>query len=379
MKFADNIMSFLFEKEERAVTQEDLYPEGFEIPYTDDRFISTNEALTITAVWAAVTDISTSIASSPLRIVDADGNEVDHPVLQLFEGSEIQSGFALIETGVLHYLMRGNLFWEIALEGLDLYNLDPDKVKVETLGRVKQFRVDGELVDPLSIIHIPGISYGGLTGMDPTYVFRRVFDLMISTERYAKKFYRTGGQYGVLQVDATSLPTPEEGKAIRSDFISAYDGEVPIVLLPKGYSLNTANSTPNNGDFVGNRIALVHDVARMFNTIASRLDPTTGSTYSNRLTDNFQYVRRTLEPHGRRITSVLNHRFLRGTGLRFEFDFSDLLKGSLHEEAQIYQGLVTSGIYLENEAREELGKDPLTLSELANNLANAVPEGLALS
>ena len=373
MNIKDNIRSFLFEKEERAITRDDIVgPEFAGGDYEDDlrtdNPISVNDALTITAVWAAVTDISTSLAAADLRVVDSGGNEVDNIALDYFDGTLIQNSFALRETMALHLVAAGDAFLELAIQDRDMYNVTPGKITVRTEGRVKVYEREGEILDPFTILHIPGISYGGLTGMNPAYVFRRVFNLMIAAERFGYRFFRTGGFWGALEMDSNAQPSQESAAQLGNDLKDVQSGRKDFLALPLGTKLNMNNATPGGAGFVNARAMLVHDVARIFNMPGSRLDPSAGSTYNNRIIDNYRFVRGTLNPHANRIVAALNDKFLQGTGLSFKFNFDELLKGSLMEEAQLYQGLVSSGIVIENEAREALGFDELTFAQLSQEI-----------
>ena len=344
----------------------------------EDRYYGSNnvtweQAITISAVWGALMEISTSMASVPVKLYEGTGQDrrlvEEDPLLTALDGNSIQNGFSMAETRVLHLLMQGNYFAEIdvdSLEGLQLYTINPTKVKVDIKNKLVNYEIDGKTYSPLEIFHIPGASYDARTGLSPANVFGRLFSLMIRTEMFASRL----ASRPILH---TSLPrgaSEEDVKVYKKQSDEMYDingMSSGTIVTTEGITVNALGLYNEEQQINESVNAHVLAVARIFRIPAARISYEENSTYNNRQQDMLRFINDTLKPIGQRQTSAFNYRFLRGTGLYLEYDFNEMKEQTLEEMASVFSTLVSAGVEV-IEAAQVAGLDGITAKELSNQM-----------
>ena len=208
------------------VTERRAHPSGLDA-WPDSGFgtiatntgVAVNEdiALTYSAVWACVRVLSETAASLPLivhRRLPGGGKARfdDHQLSRLLHGkpNPDMTQFTWKQIMTAHAVLWGNSFNEIEfLNNGDigaLWPLLPDRTRVERKNKVLRYitQSDGkEAVLPASkVLHVPGMSFDGITGYSVIRLFRESVGLGLAAEEFGARFYGSGATpKGVLEFD----------------------------------------------------------------------------------------------------------------------------------------------------------------------------------
>jgi len=185
--------------------------------------MTSEKALGIPAVYAAVSLVSDAVGSLPLKVFKqtATGKAVDttHPlssVLHQLPNPEM-TAIELRSAMQGHLMLRGNAFAEIQRDTsgrvVALWPLAPHLMTVtrdERRGLVYLYRLpDGRDVkwtwsqpktQPAPIFHVRGLGYDGYTGYSPLTLHRETLGLAYAAKEYGARFFSNAGRpSGVLK------------------------------------------------------------------------------------------------------------------------------------------------------------------------------------
>ncbi|MFB9378589.1 phage portal protein [Kineococcus gynurae] len=325
---------------------------------------------TVTRVGAAlrcVQIIAGTIAGCPINVTRrADRSSVDVPWLRATTPGT--TPFEMMETAVAHVALRGNAFLR-KLRSRDgriqgLLPIHPTRVRVEVvdateIGRpfAKLFVVDGKIpLTEYDVMHVPGLSLDGVTGISIIENVRRTFQLAESAERMATRFYERGmllsGFLSTEQdLDATKADIlKERWRAKLSGIDSAYD----VAVLDKGTKFQQLSLSPADAQFLETRKFQTTEIARMFGLPGWVLNDQEKSTsWGSGMEQQFtSMVILTFKAYMQRFEQRLTAECLNPIAEKAEFKVEGLLRGDSKARAAFYSSGITNGWMVPNEARE---------------------------
>ena len=317
--------------------------------------LSVGEVMSIPSVAQAVTDIAETIASLELRIYrkDADGKKQyidNHFLLELLErGNVHQSGYDIRRTQVLHLLVEGNSFSELAtseIEGgrLSIATIEPSRVKVYiNSDNQKRFVIeDGKDEGGINrFFHIAGASYKGLRGWSPKDLHARTFSTAIELDRYVHDLSKYSRRPNIQAKALNKATYGIVSKFVKNTLIPALSSKgQAVVEVPPDIEVETFGEPNDTKSLNQTRNEInVKEIARIFDTPSSRLGNTDSATYNNVLQDRIRFIRGTVAAKVRNIEVAYKRHFLMPDEY-IEHDIEPLLRGEFEDQAKIYTMLV---------------------------------------
>lgn len=353
--------------------------------------ISDSNALTISAVWAAVNVISSAIASLPFRVMeekDQGGLQVaqTHPAHRLLysQPNEYMTPYTLKETLIAHCLLRGNAYartvWDGAGRPAAIYPLLPHEVNPIRRGGRLLYEVTtetfNETFESEEIIHVKGLGYDGLKGYSVVAHARDSMGLSKAAEQYGSKHFSNGGTMtGVLET--ASKMTAEAAQKMGEWFDRMYSGlsaEQRTVVLGPGTKYNRVGIPPDESQFLETRNFQLSDIARWFNIPPHLIGDLSRATFSNIEAQNLSFLTLTLMPWIVRLEEEFTTKLI-GPGRKFHCDIDEqsLRRGDLAAQTTYYNAGVQGGWLTYNEVRAQQGLPPIKGGDIPQRPLNMTP------
>lgn len=361
-----------FEKKsiEHIEDLEDLIASG--TPTAAGVTVSTETALKVPAVAAAVRTISEAAATLDINVVKIadDGTETidnTHAAATLLRGqvNDWSNGFELIRSLVADALVydRGGL----ARVGknsegkpVEIIRYKPGFIQVnypdDTLR--PEYRIRGLVQSADEIIHLRGTF-----DKSPVTLSREAIGTALSMEKHAGRLFGAGGRpSGVL---TTPKPVGDEGaRKMIKGWKAAFEGpdrSGGTAVLWDGAEWKAVTLSSVDAQFQQLRLFQLQEIARAFNIPASMLGDLSRATWSNSAEMQRQFLMLCLEPWLRALEAALNRALFTEQeqgSYSVRFDRDDFTNVDLTARATAISSLVSSRVINPNEARDWLGMGP---------------------
>ena len=314
--------------------------------------VSEDNALTFSAVYAAVRIISETIASIPLNVYQADGETrvkaVGHPVQDLLAKApnSVSSTFTFREAMASNLVLHGNAYAKIEMNAAGrptaLIPLNPMKVEVKVVDGEKVYVFDKKhtYLD-YEILHFVGLSFNGLTGKSPLSMAREAVAIGLAAQEYGARFYSNGANAGGV-ITAPGRLNTEVVKRLRESWNRAQSGNSnshSTAILEEGMKYEKIGLDPEAAQFLQSRKFQVNEIARIFRIPPSYLaDLENSSTRANTEQQAIQFVRDCITPYVRRMEVELNRKLFREDepNLYAYFTMEGLMRGDQKARYEAY-------------------------------------------
>lgn len=344
--------------------------------YDGTSVIGEQTALTLSAVYRAVSLVAGAVAGLPLRVMHErdDGSRERVPsFLDYPGGRDGLTRFEWTELVMVHLLLHGNAFLQHIRNGAGafagLYPIHPSAVVVEEdNGRPggRRFDVttdDGRKVsfDARSMTHIAALSFDGLRGVSPLTVARLSLGTGISGDKAANRAFSNGAMVSGLVTPEEDL-TEDEAKAIKAgldDRITGPDKAGSLAVINRKLKFTQWTLSHQDAQFLESRAFQVEEIARWFGVPPHLLGQTDKQTSwgTGVAEQNRGLARYTLSPWTTRIEQRLTRVLPAG---RFaEFDFAGFLQPAPEVEIPLLLAEVAGGLLTPNEARRMRNLPPV--------------------
>jgi HK97 family phage portal protein len=358
------------------------YPTGIGAGYTPSgQLVTTEKALGLPAVMAAIRLVAETIASLPLVVYQgklADKRPADDswqaklladPAANDFSSFDVISDIAAsIEAAGNAYVQK--IKGTIRRQVVALRVLNPQYVRVQRDKNTQEklFLIsDGagrwQTVSKNEILHIRGYTVDGSdTGLSPIAVHRDKLGVALSLNEFESAFFRNGTRFpGAIEV-------PGQLDQAQVDFMhKLYDELYTGVwnmhrppILPNGAKWVNAGMSLEDAQFVEGQKVSVQDVARIFQLPAVFL----GAEVDARLTTEqltLRLLQFSLHPRLTRIERGLaNDPDLFPDSEPYpEFDTDGFIRTDARTRAEVQHFQIQDGTLLADEARAEMGRAAL--------------------
>ena len=314
--------------------------------------VSEDNALTFSAVYAAVRIISETIASIPLNVYQADGETrvkaVGHPVQDLLAKApnSVSSTFTFREAMASNLVLHGNAYAKIEMNAAGrptaLIPLNPMKVEVKVVDGEKVYVFDEKhtYLD-YEILHFVGLSFNGLVGKSPLAMAREAVAIGLAAQEYGARFYSNGANAGGV-ITAPGRLNTEVVKRLRESWNRAQSGlgsSHSTAILEEGMKYEKIGLDPEAAQFLQSRKFQVNEIARIFRIPPSYLaDLENSSTRANTEQQAIQFVRDCITPYVRRMEVELNRKLFREDepNLYAYFTMEGLMRGDQKARYEAY-------------------------------------------
>lgn len=323
--------------------------------------VGPRKALGIASWYSGVRYISESIAGLPCptyRDTPAGRERRSDASWKRQPGPEMP-WFALIEFFLMSLLHKGNAYAfkqrNPAGQVVWLLPIHPDRVKPgQTSTGAKVFEVDDVPFTTREILHIPGLSYDGVLGLNPIQYQAETLGTVAAAEESA------GRSFGQGSVIDAYLSVPQSLDQTQADKLKAvwdkhHKGLVnahELAVMGGGAEYKTIGLDPQQAQLLETRRFGIIEVAQILRLTPHKLYELTHATYSNIEHQAIEVVQDGIVPWCQRIEAWLNFdRDLTVPRSFHEFNVDGLLRGDFKTRMEGYNVGVTGGFIMPSEPR----------------------------
>ena len=358
-------------------------------------YIDSDTALSSSAVWSAVMQLSQAVGSLPLHLykrLNPRGKErySSHPcyhLLHLQPNPEMTSMvFREVMTGQV--LIYGTAYAEKQLNGVNkitaLWPLISSKMELRRSNTAELYyryqMPDGKYhyFNSNQILRITGFSSNGLLGYCTYEKMSEPIGLSLALEEYASRFFSNGATPPSVLEHPASL-SQEAQDRLRDNWSKVYGGlsnAHRIAILEEGMKLNTFGIDPEHAQAIESRKFMIDEVARIFNMPPHMLKQLGDSSYNNIEEQALEFIKYTLRPWLVRFEQAYNTQLLsiqEQDQLFFEHLVDGLLRGDTETRHQAYATGRQWGYYSANDVREMENMNPVEGGDLYMVPLNMIP------
>lgn len=338
--------------------------------------ISEHTAMSLSAVFRAVSLISGALGGLPLRTLktNRDGTRersrsfLDNP------GLDYLTPFEWKETAAVHALLHGNVFCQHiyngagALAGLNL--IHPLAVSVERDrdrpgGRLFTAALDDGTqreFDARTMTHIPALSLDGLVGLSPITLARLSMQTNLAGDRAANRQFINGALVsGLVTPEQDEDLTEDEAKVVKDMIrrsITGVENAGDVAVINRRLKWQQWQLNAEDAQFLQSRTFQIDEIGRWYGVPPHLLGLTEKSTsWGQGITEqNRGLSRYTLSNWTNRFEQRLSR--LIGTKTA-EFDYTAFVAPSPEVEIRLLLEQVNGGLITPNEARRVRNMPPV--------------------
>lgn len=261
---------------------------------------------------------------------------------------------ALVEHWMMSLLHRGNAYAfkvrDAAGVVVGLRALHPDRVRVGQTGEgLKIFQVDNRVdlaFTPREILHIPGMSYDGIAGLDPIRVHAETLGAIAAADEFAARSFGQGSHVQAYISVPQQLTTAqaEELQAEWERFHRGVANAHTFGVLGNGAEYKTISLDPQQVQLLETRKYGTIEVAQILRMPPHKLYELTRSTNNNIEHQSIEAVTDSIRPWVNRLEDHINQdRDLNPEGFKIEFSLEGMLRGDSKTRAEFHNAGITGG------------------------------------
>lgn len=351
-------------------------------------------ALTFLAVYACVRVLSETLATLPLDVcrVLPDGSEIPDPddplhAMLRHRPNKETSSFVWKETKQSHLCTWGNCYSEIQRNRggavIGLWQRTPDRFRPRRRPDTHELYYEylqpwGGLVelDPLEVVHIPGLGFDGLMGYSPIRVMAQSVGLGLGAQRFAAEFFkndaRPGGvlEYPGIMTDQTFSRFKERWQQTGA----AAGTRHRLRILEEGMKWVATQVSPEDAQLIATRRFQTEDVCRAYRVPPHFVQDLEHATFSNIEELGMQFLIYTILPWVERWEDELNYKILRNDPRRvIRFNLFRFLRADVSKRTAFYTAGRQWGWYSSNDIRRAENLPPIAGGDVYLSPLNMVP------
>lgn len=330
------------------------------------RLVNEGSALSIAAVYNAVTVIAGDLGTIPLKVYRKEKGKsraeaVDHPLYDLLvlEPTPMVSSAAWREASQGHLLLRGNAYTEIIRNrrGQVTELVPHNPTDIERTGEVYKVRSHKKMLHASEMLHIPGPGGNGVDGWSVIKLARENWALAAALEESNARFIANASRpSGFLTTNAALKPeTLAKLKDLWGRRNAGLDNVGGTPVLDGGFTWQQVALSAEDTQYIQSRQFSVTDIARWFNVPPHKIKDLDRATFSNVEQQAIDYVVNTLRPWVVRWEQAMNVKLLtaaeRRAGYYVNFNLDGLLRGDIQTRSAAYRTQFEIGALTPNEVR----------------------------
>lgn len=363
------------EIQQRDNTAQETPQESYTVPVGLDfllPYLSKGEATAVSAFFAGVQLISSTIASIPIHVREVKtGDILPHPIDVAFDSS-IQSKFTIMKQMIWDLYIHGNgvCYIKRASDGTPIeliyapygsysimYTETPRKLYYYFPG------ITTRKVEPINVLHLVLNSKDGVNGKGIPIYAKKVLDIALATDTHAKNYFENGANIdGILKsskplTSAQKLDIKNSWQTVhgngKSGGIAVVGGDMEYI--PVG-------SNANDSEMIESRKWNVEEVARYLNIDPIIIGINSGSSYNSIEQANIAFLSHCIYPLISLIECEFNRKLIKPSEkgkLMIDFDENHIMFSDKTSNANYYSTLTKNGILSINESRHALGFAPI--------------------
>jgi len=335
-------------------------------------YVGAERALQASAVWSCARLIAESIATMPIIMYRrlADGGKeraYGHPLYGVLHDApnNTMTAFAFKRVMMVHALLYGNgyaLIKDGARGPVDhLVLLHPDSVRVEAIpGGVRYMVKEGvgkeRAVNAEDMLHLPGLSLDGVSGLSLVAYSRESIGLALAAQGYSARFYSQNAQPGGILQHPGKL-SPEVAKRVKESWEANHGGlgnAHRVAVLEEGLEWKQTGMTNQDAELISQLDWSAADIARFFNVPLHMIQLMTKSTsWGSGIEEmGIEFVTFTLLPWIRNWEQLIQKQLVLAPQTYFaEFLVDSLMRGKLNDRYAAYAVGVNNSWLSPNDVR----------------------------
>jgi HK97 family phage portal protein len=389
---------------------------GDQIVNIPDGPINTATAMKYTAVFACMRVLAETFASVPLILYrkKPDGDRESMNDLAVYDilhnrPNEEMSPFNFKEACMNSLNAGGNAVCERLVnrrgELVGLYPYQWQQVNVDRDPDTKRLRykiggTGGKTLSRDQVLHVPGMSLDGISGLSPISYAASAIRLGQSYEKFGVNLYKNGAfPSGAFSFEG--YLKDEAFERLKKDLEKNYQGMQNTgkpMLLEQNGKFTPFMINPVDAQLIENKRFQIEDIARIFRVPMHLIQELTRSTNNNIEHQSLEFVMYTMLPWFKRWEENLNMQLLtpaqRKAGYYVEFKIDGLLRGDAMSRARAYalgrqwgwlsvndirrlenlSPIPNGDIYLEPMNMGEAGKQEEKFNDLAESIYKMIKE-----
>lgn len=365
--------------------------------------VTPTTALSLSAYWACIANISQDVAKLPIDVVrkrDSVRTPLPgHPVEHIFNVEFNPDTPAMLGRQTLSQWAKGwgNGYAEIERNGIGrvigLHPIHPSRVTVKRNAAKKlYYEVMNDtgaptLLRPDQVFHLPGrLSDDGITGISIAKAGCDSIGRAIAVQKYGSAIFSGGGTDRIaLEHAGPGDIRPEKIQLIRKSWMQLYgdvENQGPAVLQG-GLKAVRIGIPPEDAQMLEVTQFTVEDLARWFRCPPSKIGHfLRAQGWSTLEALNTDYVIDTLLPEAVLWEQEIRRKLLMGSesNVQARHNFNMLLRGDSAARAQFYTALFRLGVLNRNEIRQLEDQNPVDGGDVyyieGSNLQPIPPGGI---
>ena len=360
------------------LSAESAYEEIFGMQPT--KSVSPDLAMKLSAVYACVYVLSSSLAQLPLHVKCKSGDKVetvkDHPAYYLLHDSPNawQTSYKLREYAQSSVLLYGNAYIHIVRdkngEVVSLESLEPWKVQLLKNGSRYVYAYYGDdktmSLSPDDVLHIKSLGPSIKTGKSVIQTHAETIGLGLDARKFASGFF--GGNArpaGILSVKTPLNSNAWENfkKMWQTAQEKLRSEENKTILLPAELDYKALTVSPVDTELLSMMKLNRSEIAGIFNVPAHMINDLEKATFSNISEQTIQFIRFSVMPWVVNWEQELNRKIFteaeRKAGYFVKFNLAGIMRGTAGERATFYHAAITDGWMSRNEARQLEDMNPV--------------------
>jgi HK97 family phage portal protein len=348
--------------------------------------VSPELAMTLSAVYCAVTTIADDIATMPCQFYkfrDDGGKDrirsgqagIGGLVYMLrYQPNEWQTAKDFWSMMIGHLLLRSNAYAEIipGPSGFvdQLIPRHPDRVTPQRLpsGRVRyQVTRPGGIQDFVTqdeMFVLRDMSFDGLKGVSRTAYGAQALGSVLAAEEFAANFFRGGASASMAAIHKGGDLDEEETKALHtsiSRYLSGVKNAGGLLVIEDDIELKDISIDPQKAQLLDTRERGIKEVARLFKFPGHKLEAEQQTqAYAAREQANIEYLMTCLRPIIVGIEQAIHRDLIIAKETFFaEFLMEALFRGDLKSRAEYYKTAIRNRWMTSNEVRIRENLNPI--------------------
>ena len=205
-------------------------------------------------------------------------------------------------------------------------------------------------------------SNDGVNGLSIISYATRTIDSANATEQSAKQFFDSGCSINGIVRLKNPIVSDKQRNEIRNNWTQIHGGDncSGVCVLSGVEDFTPITSDPNKSQMLETRRFNITEVARWFNINPILLGDLSHTAYNDIEAANIEFVQHTLLPWIEMLQNELTRKLIVNKKRYIDLDENVLLKSNKTNMANYCKTLVTGGIMTANEARAQLGLNPMS-------------------
>lgn len=353
------------------------------------KVVTTDESLTISAVWACVQILSNTFAIPALNLYRKEGNireiQHDNPIQILIHRrpNEYMTAFNWRRTMMMAAAVTGNGYSVIKRDERTGY---PTSFEFIRSSLVTPCIIEGKLwygiqgykstIPASDMIHLKWISQDGIVGMSPLKQAKENIGQAMAIQEYGSKIFAEGGSKRMALKTPGKIQAEQKAayKKVWNEEIAGVENLSKLMFLEGGSELVEIGMSPEDAQMLGVMKFKIEEICRMYGVPLHLVQSLDHATNNNIEHQGIQYVIYTMMAHYVNFEQELDYKlFPDKTDFYTRHNTNALMRGDMKTEAEYFGKMTDIGVYSINDIRAIKDENPIPDGDAYYVQLNRIP------